>query len=129
MNYQEHLWKQAEVIKIDDYVYIGVKRKYTNKTRHKLTPVADGPYVVKKTVKNTDDKTVVIENTDRSVENVWPSSVVLTPKTNSKEERAEIHKSMKVKNEHTKYPTKEDINSKFIVDRDDQEDEMYYSDH
>lgn len=65
---------------MDDYVYLRVKRKNAKYQRHKLTPVVEGP----SKATEVDTKTVVIEKTDQSGEDVSRSRVVLAgnPQTN-----------------------------------------------
>jgi len=85
-NYDSRLRKQVEVVKQGDYVFLRVERKNPKDHRHKLAPIAEGPFLVTKTDKNT----VVIERSDRSVEKVSRSRVVLAPKPKTKEEVKEI---------------------------------------
>ena len=57
-NYDERLRLHGERIKIGDHVYLRVERKEEKQTRHKLAPVAEGPFKVK----DVKDNTVVIVN-------------------------------------------------------------------
>ena len=81
-NYDSRLRKQVEVVKQGDYVFLQVERKNPKYHRHKLAPIAEGPFLVTKTDKNT----VVIERSDRSVEKDSRSRKVLAPKLKRKEE-------------------------------------------
>ena len=65
----------------------GPNEKNPKNHRHKLAPIAKGPYLVTKTDKNT----VVIERSNRSVEKVSRSRVVFAPKQKMKEE---VHKAL-----------------------------------
>ena len=65
-----------------DYVFLRVEQKNQKDYRHKLAPIAEGPFLVIKTDKNT----VVIERSHRSVEKVSRSRVVLATKPKTKEE-------------------------------------------
>ena len=75
-NYDQHLRKQTEVIKTDDYVFLRVERRDETMTRHKLAPLAEGPFKVV----DVTGKTVVIERPDFSVERVSRDRVVLAPR-------------------------------------------------
>lgn len=77
----------------------------------------------------TDDKTDVIEKTDTSVEQLLPSRAVLAPKPTSKEEIGKILSPTKVKDKHTEYPRKEDINRKDIGPGGDDEGHTDEKDH
>ena len=75
-----------EVVKQGDYVFLWVELKNSKDHRHNIAPIAEGPFLVTKKDKNT----VVIERSDRSVEKVSRSRVVLAPKPKTKEEVKEI---------------------------------------
>ena len=81
-NYDARLRNQSEVIHEDDYVFLRVERKNPKDHRHKLAPVAEGPFQVTK----VDGNTVNIEKAVRSVETVSRSRVVLAPKPASEDE-------------------------------------------
>ena len=51
-----------------DEVYLRVERKDDTKTRHKLAPIAQLPFPVKKL--DRENKTVLLERPDKTVENV-----------------------------------------------------------
>ena len=63
---------------LGDDVYLRVERKDDTETRHKLAPIAEGPFPVKKV--DQENKTVFLERPDKTVENVSRSRVVLAPK-------------------------------------------------
>lgn len=74
--------KKYDAIHEDDYVHLRVERKNPKEHRHKLAPIAEGRYKVT----NVDDKTVAIEKTDRSVENVSRSRVLIVTKPQTENE-------------------------------------------
>lgn len=80
-NFDARLRKRL-VLNVYDYVYLRFERKEPNEHRHQHGSIVEGPYKVKR----TDEKAVVLEKTDRSVEKVSSPRVVLVPKTKSKEE-------------------------------------------
>lgn len=98
------------------YIYPSIERKDPNKSHHKLAPVEEGRWKLKM----TDERTVLIENSDRSVENVSLWRVVLVQKTKAKEEMEEIVELTKVRDNETDWPTKEDITLNDIVNGDDE---------
>ena len=67
-NYDNRLRRTNTIIKPDDFVFLRVERRDDKETRHKLAPIAEGPFRVKEV--DTASKTVVIEREDRSTENV-----------------------------------------------------------
>ena len=74
-NYDRRLRANAEIVKAGDRVF--VRKDYTNprtETKHKLAPVATGPYLVV----NADNSTVVIQHEDQQ-ERVARDRVVLAP--------------------------------------------------
>lgn len=72
----KRLEKQLEVITEGNDVLLRLEMKKAKNQIFKLALVADGPFKVTK----EDDKTVVIEQPDRSVERVFRSRVLLEPK-------------------------------------------------
>ena len=60
-NYDARLRRQSEFIGKDDHVYLRVERRDEQQTRHKLAPVAVGPYKVLE----TRGHTVMIEYPER----------------------------------------------------------------
>lgn len=111
------LLKQCEVIHLDDYVYLRVERKDPNEHRHKLPPIAKGPWKVIK----VDDKTVVIEKTDRL--KVSHLRILLAPEPKSKKEMESIFKPTKVKHKDTSYPTKKEVNMNDVANKAKEEDD------
>ena len=81
-NYDDRIRNQAALVNQGDYDFFWVERKSRKDHRHKLAPIAEGPYLVTKTDKNT----VFIERSYRSVEKASRSRVVLAPKPKTKEE-------------------------------------------
>ena len=77
-NYHKRLRKDREVINPGLYVFLRTEKKDNKDSRHKLAPLAEGPYLVKEV--DVDSKTVVIEYGDHTVERVSRSRVVLAPK-------------------------------------------------
>ena len=104
-NYDRRLRKQKETIQEGDFVYLRVERKNAADHRHKLAPVAEGPFRVTKTTGNT----VVIERADRSVERVSRSRVVLAPKPLTEAEMEQTLQPTLVDNT-LEYPTSADTN-------------------
>jgi len=80
-NYDKKLRRNSETIEADDFVFLRVERRDPNETRHKLAPIADGPYKVKSV--NNDNKTLVIYYDDGNVETVSRSRVVKAPRSTS----------------------------------------------
>ena len=78
-----------------DDVYLRVERKHDTETRHKLAAIAEGPFPVKKVYK--ENKTVLLERPDKTVENVSRSLVVLAPKGPYIEELLEATRPMTIK--------------------------------
>lgn len=77
----------------------------------------------------TYNKMIVIEKTDRSVEKVSCSCVVLAPNQRSKEDMEKILKPTKVKDMDQEYTAKKDINLKYfgtINHEKDDTGEIYY---
>lgn len=74
-NFRRKLCKNSENIKSGYNVFLSVERKDETETRHKLAPIAKGPFPVTKIEEVT--KTVVIECPNRSVERVSRSLVLL----------------------------------------------------
>ena len=89
-NYDQRLRRQSEVIKEDDYVYLRIERRDDKLTRHKLAPVAEGPYQVIQSTGNT----VVIERPDSSVERVSRDRVVLAPQPRTQAEIQDVIRPM-----------------------------------
>ena len=77
-----------------DDVYLRVERKDDTEKRHKLAPIAEGPFQVKKVDK--ENKTMLLEKPDNTVENVSRSRVVLAPKGPSIEKLLEATRSMTI---------------------------------
>lgn len=81
-NYDARLRKQSKVINEHEFVYVMVKRKYSTDHGHKLAQIDEGPCRVNKVDKT---KVFLIERTtNRSVEKVSRSRVVLDPKPQTK---------------------------------------------
>lgn len=83
-NYDARLRQHAEFINVNNYVqvYLCGERNDQNKHLFKLAPVAEGLYKMTK----TEDKTVMIEQTNRSLEKVLCEPVLLTMKQKLKED-------------------------------------------
>lgn len=74
-NYDANLQKTFELNHVDYYTYIRVQRKILNNHHHKLAPITEGPHKVTKFNNNI----VFIEKTERQVEEVLSSGVILAP--------------------------------------------------
>ena len=111
--FDKRLRKQREEIKQGDKVFLRVERKNDKDTRHKLAPIAEGPYKVKSV--NNDAKTVVIEYNDRTVENVSRSRVVLAPEPQSMQELQEKTSPMTIHDIVTGLPAPEEDNLKHLL--------------
>ncbi len=85
-NYDERLRVSREKIRPGDYVFLRVERRDENETRHKLAPVADGPFRVGSVRGNT----AVIEYPDAKVERVSKDRITLAPKSLEPEEIAKV---------------------------------------
>ena len=90
--FDKRLRNTTEDVRPGDNVYLRVERKDDTETRHKLAPIAAGPFPVKKVDK--DKKTVLLERPDKTVENVSRSRVVLAPKGLSSEQLLESTRPM-----------------------------------
>ena len=91
-----------------------MERRDQAETRHKLAPIAKGPYQVK----STDDrsKTVVIEYDDRTVENVSRSRVVLAPKGETPKETQDAVRPALISETISDYPVPESTNNQHLVE-------------
>ena len=111
-NFDKRLRKNTDTIAPGDNIFLRVERKDDKDTRHKLAPIADGPFPVLR-VDNTA-KTVVIKRPDNSVENVSRSRVALAPKseeyTNIGEKKTPTHLDETLSN----YPAPEETNLRHI---------------
>ena len=112
-DYDRRLRRQDETIQAGDHVYLRVERKNAKDHRHKLAPVAEGPYRVSKSEGNT----VVIELDDRSVERVSRSRVVLAPKPQTSQEAQDLLRPVALPDNGE--VTNEEGNLRDIVKRDD----------
>ena len=93
-------------------MYLRVERKDDTETRHKLAPIAEGPFPVKKFYK--DNKTVLLERPDKTVENVSRSRVVLAPKGLSSEQLLEATRPMTIHEVIADFPAPEQDNLRHI---------------
>ena len=89
-------------------MYLRVERKVYTETRHKLAPIAEGPFPVKKVDK--ENKTVLLERPDKTVEKVSRSRVVLDPKGPSSEELLEATRPMTINEVIADFPAPEQDN-------------------
>ena len=112
-NYDRRLRRDLENIKAGDFVFLRVERKDDKETRHKLAPIADGPYLVKDV--NQDAKTVVIVYDDQTVENVSRSRVVLAPRRLTPTEQVDETRPMTINEIISDYPTSEVVNNRHIA--------------
>lgn len=94
-NYDARLHKKQEVIHDDDYVFIRVEPKNPKDHRHKLASIAEGLFKVT----NVDGNMITIEETDRSVEIVSRSRVVLATTTKTEKEVRKISQPVKLSTE------------------------------
>ena len=94
-------------------MFLRVERKDDKETRHKLAPIADGPYLVKDV--NQDGKTVVIVYDDQTVENVSRSRVVLAPRRLTPTEQVDETRPMTINEIISDYPTSEVVNNRHIA--------------
>lgn len=107
-NFDKRLRKQYELVTKGNEVFLPVKRKSAKEHHHKLAPVAEGPFKVTK----ADNKTVVIQRSDRSVERVSRTRVVLDSKAMSKKDFEDI---VKPAEEYLGDPADESANQKDLV--------------
>ena len=82
-----------------DNAYLRVERKDDTEKRQKLAPIAEGPFPVKKVDK--DNKTLLLERPDKTVENVSRSCVVLAPKGPSCEQLLEATRPITMRSSPT----------------------------
>ena len=111
-NYDRRLRRDNETIKPEDSVYLRVERRDEAETRHKLAPIAKGPYRVKAV--DNRSKTVVIEYDDHSVENVSRSRVVLAPKRITPQELQESTRPSLITETIPDYPASEETNRQHV---------------
>lgn len=94
-NFDRRVRRQTEDINQGDEVFLRVERNNQDDHRNKLAPVAEVPFKVTK----TDEKTIVIEKPDRSVERVSRARVVLAPHHHTVQEVSNILKPTKMQAE------------------------------
>ena len=121
--FDKRLRKQTEEINAGDEVFLRVERKDDQDTRHKLAPIADGPFPVKKV--DREAKTVLIERPDSTVENVSRSRVVLAPRGPSNKQLLEGTRPMTINEVIVDFPAPEQDNLRHIgvgleADKEDQ---------
>lgn len=75
-NCEAILRKQSEIIRKHEEVYFRFEQKSPNGHTHKLEPVPEGLFKLTKACGNT----IAIKKTNRSIQNVSRSRVILPPK-------------------------------------------------
>ena len=93
-------------------MYFAVERKDGTETRHKLVLIAKGTFAIKKV--DRENKTVLLERPEKTVENVYRSHVVLAPKGPSSEKRLEATRLMIINEVIVEFPAPEQDNVSHI---------------
>ena len=102
----------TEEVTPGDDVYLRIKRKDDRETRHELAPISEGPFPVKKVYK--ENKTVLLERPDKTVENLSRSRVILAPKRASTKELLESRRPIIIKEVFADFHAPEQVNLRHI---------------
>jgi len=116
-NYDERLRRDTERISKGDYVFLRSEKTGDKESRHKLAPIALGPYLVKAV--DAKAKTVLIEYDDRTVENVSRTRVVRAPKRPTPDELQAVLKPRTIDQTIADFPLGEDINNLHVQKKDE----------
>lgn len=113
-NFDKHLRKNAEVIRPGDNVFLRVERKDEKETRHKLAPIAEGPFPVLRV--DGAAKTVIIKRPDESLENVSRSRVTIAPKPENDDHHNKEEPPVLIDSIIHDYPAAETTNLQHVAD-------------
>ena len=111
-NFDKRIRKTTETIKPGDQIFLRIERKDEKETRHKLAPIAEGPFPVIRV--DTSSKTVVIKRPDESVENVSRSRVALAPKAEEYGDKTRTQLATPLCDTITNYPVPEETNLQHV---------------
>ena len=116
-NYDKRLRRCSEKILQGDFVFLRSENKSDKDSRHKLAPIALGPYLVKQ----VDEKayTAVIVYDDDTVENVSRSRIVRAPKQPSSDEVQTIVQSTIVSQTIANYRATEAVNLQHVLSKEE----------